>query len=357
MPWFGYAMAMDGRCNVCPRRCDLGRGPSFCGGWELAPDGPRSRLAGRVASWSIDPIEKKPVWYYRSGTRVLSLGTWGCTLRCRHCLNADLAWTRGPGGGEAPWTPEDVVRLAREHDCAGIAWTTTEAAPWWTFVVETSRAMREAGGYTVLVTNGFYTAEALADLLPWLDVWRVDLKAWDEDAYRTLMGTDPGLQPAATARERTLQARQAGAHVEIVTCLVPGHHDTIEPLTPLADWIHDALGPDTPWHLLRFHPQHLMRHTPPFGAGTARHLASALGTRGLTRVHVGGEATKNGPATSNGLRAYDWQGPDGRFLRLVADPATGRLSFVGDEDLLEQVLASCRAEGLDLALERSARCG
>lgn len=350
---------MEQRCHVCPRRCDLARAPGFCGGWAWGAEGPRNLLAGRVASWSVDTIEKKPVWYYRPGTRVLSLGTWGCTLRCRHCLNADLAWARGGARTDPPepWTPEAVVRLAREQDCAGIAWTTTEAAPWWPFVVETSKAMRAAGGYTVLVTNGFYTAEALAELLPWLDVWRVDLKAWDEQTYGVLMGTDPALSPAATCRARTLEARRAGVHVEVVTCLVPGHHDGPEALLPLARWIREELGTATPWHLLRFHPQHLMRGAHAFGAAEAEGLARTMRAQGLAHVHTGGDATRGRGAMPAGLRTYDWHADDGRFLRIVLEEDSGKLGFVGDEDLLDTVLEACRAEGLDLGIARSARCG
>lgn len=348
---------MTSRCDICPRRCDLGTGSAWCGAYTAGPNGPIALFEGHVAHVSVDPIEKKPIWHDRAGTRVLSLGTWGCTLRCRHCLNGDLAWTRKAPEPERVWTPEDVVARMLATGCAGVAWTTTEAATWWPFVIRASVAVREAGGFVVLVTNGFYTREALAQLLPHLDVWRVDLKAWDEPTYRTLLGAGDVENAAAECRARTQEAHAAGVHVEIVTCLIPGHHDTTESLQPLADWIRDTLGPETPWHLLRFHPQHLMRGTPAYPADAARTMAQAMRDRGLSRVHVGGEATRLGPGGAGPRRSYDFHGQDGRFVRLVMDEREGFLGFVGDEDLLEEILGACRSRGLDLSVGHTARCG
>lgn len=351
VPEFQHA----GTCVVCPRRCDLRAQAAFCGGYALEADTLINLAWGQVASWSVDAIEKKPVYHYRPGSYVLSLGSWGCTFRCRYCLNHELAWRRSPDAPfdtQVRWSPDDAVRRALRNGCQGIAWTFNEAAVWLPYVVATNRAARAAGLYTVLVTNGAYTDEALDRLLPTLDVWRVDLKAWDDAFHRSQLGVPFG---AGIAREATLRARRAGVHVEVVTCLTPVDHGRWEALAPLGTWIRDALGSDTPWHLLKFHPQHLMRDVAPFADNVARHHQRQALELGLRHVHVGGDGLDD--PLDRQLAHYEWRGPQGEFLRISIDYTTGAIGYVGDRDLLEAVLERCQAAGLTLAMASESLCG
>lgn len=346
-------LAQAATCLACIRRCNLQEGAAFCGAYRWTGETLENLAWGQVAEWSLDSIEKKPVHHFRPGTRVLSLGTWGCSFRCAYCLNADLAWRREPPRGVVHrWSPEEVIGRAHVLGADGIAWTFNEAATWLPFVIATNRLAREAGLYTVLVTNGAYPAEALDELLPTLDVWRVDVKGMTDDLYRELLGLP---HPARTVREATERARQAGCHVEIVTCLVPGHHEAWESLDPLATWIRDSLGTETPWHFLPFHPQHRMRDQAPFNLNLLHaHLTRARET-GLLHVYAGREGGRD--ATGGWRRHYDFQGPSGEFARVSLDRETGTVGFVGDPELLDDVFAACGEEGTPLSFLSRARCG
>lgn len=340
-------------CLSCIRRCNLQEETAFCGAYRWTGDAIENMAWGQVAAWSLDAIEKKPVHHYRPGTRVLSLGSWGCSFRCAYCLNADLAWRRSaPQEVVHRWAPDEVVVRARDLGAEGIAWTFNEAATWLPFVIATNHLAREAGLYTVLVTNGAYPDEALDELLPTLDVWRVDVKGWTDELYRELLGVT---HPARTVRHATERARQAGCHVEVVTCIVPGHHDDWEALAPLAAWIRDALGAETPWHLLPFHPQHRMRDETAFPRERLHAHLEAARTTGLLHVFPGRDGDRG---TSGGRqRHYDFRGPRGEFARVSIDMESGTIGFVGDPDLLDEVLDACGEEGTPLSVLTRARCG
>lgn len=340
-------------CHSCARCCDLATQPGFCGGYHLR-DGKLFNVAwGAVETWGVDPIEKKPVYHFRPGSRVLSLGTRGCTFRCQYCLNHDLAWARPQASPKRRWTPQEVVALAQEQNCAGLAWTFNEAALWLPFVIACNQLARAQGLYTVLVTNGAYGPRALEALLPTLDVWRVDIKAWDDETYRNLLGAPI---PARVVREATETATRAGLHVEVVTCLVPGHHDHWEAVAPVAQWIRDALGSTTPWHLIGFHPQGALRKLASFPRETAAHHRDAARAIGLQHVYLGGDGLDPTEATGP-VRHYEWRGPRGEFLRLTVDRNTGAVGYIGDEALLHEVMARCQAEGLNLHVQTQSRCG
>jgi pyruvate formate lyase activating enzyme len=268
-------------------------------------------------------------------------------------LNHDLAWAKPLAVPVRRWTPEEVVTHAKDLNCDGLAWTFNEAALWLPFVIACNKLARTEGLYTVLVTNGAYGPHALAHLLPTLDVWRVDIKAWTDETYRDLLGAPI---PASVARAATETAAHAGVHVEVVTCLVPGFHDQWDAVAPIANWIRDALGPSTPWHLIAFHPQGALRKLPPFARETLAAHQGAARAVGLQRVYAGGDGLDPTEA-AGALHHYELRGPRGEFLRLTVDRATGAVGYIGDEALLDQVVARCQAEGLNLQVQTQSRCG
>lgn len=150
----------DGRavCGVCPHACALSEGRrGLC----------RARVAyggrvvdenyGRVTSIALDPVEKKPLARFRPGSTVLSLGSYGCNLRCPFCQNADIACA---GAEDAAWryvAPEEAVGLAlraRDRGCVGVAYTYNEPLVGYEYVRDVGRLASEAGLANVLVSNG-----------------------------------------------------------------------------------------------------------------------------------------------------------------------------------------------------------
>lgn len=294
------------RCELCPWRCLIAEGRTGVCGVRRNTAGRLEALTyGLVSSLAADPIEKKPVFHYRPGTRALSLGSVGCSMRCGHCQNWQIsrASPDDVGGTGRRLSAADVVAAARDQGCPGVAFTYNEPIIWAEFVRDCAVACRAAGLYTVMVTNGYITPEGLDYLGEYIDVWRVDVKGASERAYRTLCKV-PSPAPVFEAAERA--RHEWGMHVEVITNVVPTVNDTPEELRAIAAWIAGSLGSDTPWHVTRFFPYLDFAHLEPTPLETLR-TARAIGMEeGLHFVYLGNVAERGGEDTvcpSCGARA------------------------------------------------------
>ncbi|WP_406677139.1 AmmeMemoRadiSam system radical SAM enzyme [Moorella sp. ACPs] len=249
-------------CRLCPHTCVIapgGRG--ICRVRENREGRLYTRNYGRYSSLALDPIEKKPLYHFYPGSLILSAGTVGCNFRCEFCQNWEIAQEEPE---TAAVTPEDLVHKAMEVGSVGIAYTYSEPLVWFEFVLATARLAREAGLKNVMVTNGFIRPEPLAELLPWIDAWNIDVKGFSLEFYRKIVHGDyrPVLETAAAALK-------AGSHVEITTLLVTGLNDDPEELAGLVKWVADNLSVDTPLHFSRYFPRYRLK-APPTPLATMR---------------------------------------------------------------------------------------
>ncbi|MBI5966855.1 MAG: AmmeMemoRadiSam system radical SAM enzyme [Deltaproteobacteria bacterium] len=248
------------RCNICQRNCVI---PGGKRGWCMTRVNYKgtlySSIYGEVSSLSINPIEKKPVFHFYPGSRWLSLGSLGCNFRCPGCQNWEIAhWKEGPMPSEYI-SPEGLVSKAKATGCMGISWTFNEPTLWFEYTLDGAKLAKDNGLYTNYVTNGFISERALEMIAPFLDVYRVDIKGFSEKAYSRI-GQIKDFEGILKVTEK---ARQKGMHVEIVTNVIPGFNDQETELRGIASWIKSNLGPDTPWHITRFHPHHRLSHLSP----------------------------------------------------------------------------------------------
>jgi len=288
------------RCRVCQWECRIADGKLGACRTRVNEGGTLyTLLYGEASSVNVDPIEKKPLFHFYPGSQVFSLGTWGCNFRCRHCQNWQISYARP---GERGWvvqgeyqgrgqtiTPRETVSLAKRYGCRGIAWTYNEPGIWLEQTLETAQLAREAGLYTVYVTNGYISRESLDLIGPFLDCYRVDIKGFTDRAYRDLARVVRWrgiLDSAERARHRW------GMHVEVVTNVVPTVNDDDEQLTSIAMWIRDSLGPETPWHVTRFFPHAEMSHLAPTPVQTLLRARKIGMETGLQFVYVGNVAIR-----------------------------------------------------------------
>ena len=160
-------------CEVCFRRCELNEGQTgFCGARICAGGAVHAANYGRVTSLALDPIEKKPLRRFRAGSRILSVGSYGCNLRCPFCQNHEISWSaaamRYADTAELV-TPEELARTAayyRDRGNIGVAYTYNEPLVGYEFVRDTARLVHDAGMVNVLVTNGTAALPVLEELLP-----------------------------------------------------------------------------------------------------------------------------------------------------------------------------------------------
>ena len=272
------------RCNVCQWRCVINPGKVGVCRMRINRDGTLYTMNyGDVSSVAADPIEKKPLFHFFPGTNAFSLGGWGCNFHCKDCQNWQISCVDLPDDS-MQLSPEGAVELARRQHCAGIAWTYNEPTVWLEYTLDSARLAKQNGLYTVYVTNGYITPEALDTIGPYLDAWRVDVKGFSDEVYRQLARLPHWrgiLDMAVRAKEKW------GMHVEVVTNVVPTMNDDDEQLNGIAAWIRDNLGELTPWHVTRFYPMHDLDYLPPTPVSTLEKAYKIGKDSGLKFVYLG----------------------------------------------------------------------
>jgi pyruvate formate lyase activating enzyme len=281
------------RCAVCQRRCLISESAvGYCKTRVNRNGKLYTTIYGVVSSLNNDPIEKKPVFHFAPGSLCLSAGTFGCNFRCLFCQNWEISWADGVT--EAQYgqkiSPQQLVDLAYKYHSAGIAITYNEPAIWLEYSLDVFKKIRNSkfeirNLYTVWVTNGYATPETIDLIAPYLDVYRVDLKSFDDKFYQKLIN----VPKAAPIFETTkyLHDKYPNIHIECVTNIIPGWNDAPEMLAKIARWIAKNLGEKTPWHVTRFFPYAKLTNVPPTPPETL-HKAREIGLKeGLKFVYIG----------------------------------------------------------------------
>jgi pyruvate formate lyase activating enzyme len=293
-----YDRLEEGRvkCNVCRHRCTIPADRhGYCGGRYNREGVLYSLLYGRVSSMHTNPIEMKPLFHFYPGSLCFSIGSYGCNFRCPGCQNWEISRKSldEAHGLSAEISPEKSIELTFRTGCTGISWTFNEPTIWLEYTLEGARLAKQRGLYTVYVTNGYITPEALDLISPYLDAFRVDIKGFSEDTYKKITSVNAlsGVLDSAIRAKR-----QFGMHVECVTNLTPGVNDSEEELRSLAGWIKEELGVDTPWHITRFIP-HLelsdLPSTPIAALEAVREMGFDAGLRYVYLGNVPGHRGEN----------------------------------------------------------------
>jgi len=250
---------MKETCQACIHHCSLEPGQT---GLCRARKNENGRIIcsnyGQVTSLALDPIEKKPLHRYRPGSLILSVGSYGCNLRCSFCQNHEISMAGPEEAGAVSIFPEALAQKAEEYKAIGnigAAFTYNEPLVGWEYVRDSARLIKELGMDNVLVTNGTIAEQPWRELLSLLDATNIDLKGFTLAWYRRLGGDLDTVK-----RSITLAAERC--HVEVTTLLVPGENDSVAEIHALAQWLA-SVNPDIPLHLSRFFPQYEMQDRPP----------------------------------------------------------------------------------------------
>ncbi|AEH50906.1 AmmeMemoRadiSam system radical SAM enzyme [Pseudothermotoga thermarum] len=235
------------KCELCPHNCVLDNGQVGLCLARKNEDGVLLTLNyGLITSIAIDPIEKKPLFHLNPGEQILSVGTFGCNMKCPFCQNWEISQEIAP---TRRITPEQLVSIAVSRKSRGIAYTYNEPFIWFEFVLDTSRIAAREGIYNVLVTNGMISEEPLHLLLQSIHAMNVDLKAFDEQLYKKLAGD------LETVKRTIKLAVENSVHVEVTTLIVPGFNDDENMLEKEFQWLA-SLDKSIPLHLTRYFPSY-----------------------------------------------------------------------------------------------------
>ncbi len=273
------------RCNLCHRRCIIVPGAYGACGVRYNHEGRLYTLVyGLLTAANPDPIEKKPLMHFNPGACTFSISTVGCNFYCRFCQNWVLSQSRRDGAFGKPYEPREVVEEALGNGCDGISYTYNEPTIFYEFMYDVARLAKEKDLFNTMVTNGYMTPEAIRKLGKLMDAATVDFKAsGNKEFYRRYMGV---LDPSPIY-ESLIEMKRQGWWIEVTSLIVPGVGDRIEDTAGLAKWIAENLGEETPFHLLRFHPDYLAQDIPPTPVKTLERHAEAAREAGLKHVYIG----------------------------------------------------------------------
>lgn len=245
-------------CDVCFRQCKIEEGQTgFCGARTCRDGQIVAANYGRLTSVALDPIEKKPLKMFRPGSMILSLGSYGCNLRCPFCQNSNISWSQKAFEYKDKaeyYEPQEIVKTAlalRPRGNIGLAFTYNEPLVGYEFVRDTAKLAKDAGLQNVLVTNGTASQKVLNQILPYIDAMNIDLKAFTAGFYRNFISGDFQMV------KDFITTASGACHVELTTLIIPGENDSEEEMRELSAWVaalENQTGKKIPLHITRFFP-------------------------------------------------------------------------------------------------------
>ena len=271
------------KCNLCARRCTIrDGGVGFCLVRKNEEGKLYSLVYAKACSACVDPINKKPLAHFHPGSLVMSIATVGCNFRCRFCDNWIISQEKEIRGYDFP--PEQVLKATKENGCQGISYTYTEPTIFFEYAYDTATLAHKGGLFNTFVTNGYMTTEAVRTIAPVLDAATVDFKGGGDPEFYKEFSSVPSVEPIYDSLK---EMKKQGIHVEITNLVVPKIGDNLEIIRKLAIWVKDNLGKDTPFHLLRFHPNYRLTEIPSTSLQTLEKACNLSREVGLNYVYIG----------------------------------------------------------------------
>ena len=269
-------------CPICPHKCHLVPGQiGFCRARSNQDGHIHDNNYGQVNALALDPIEKKPLYHFQPGSLILSVGSYGCNLRCPFCQNHDISMVGCDTTDTAYISPAELVEKAAgllSRGNIGVAFTYNEPLIGYEYVYDSAKLLKEAGLRTVLVTNGYINEKPLIKLLPYIDAMNIDLKGYSEDFYQKIGGRLEQVK-------KTIALAYNKCHIEITTLIIPGWNDNPAEMEELSSWL-SGLDKNIPLHISRFFPSYQLSNISPTPVATVYALA-ATARQNLTYVYEG----------------------------------------------------------------------
>ena len=278
-------------CLLCPHYCKLMHGKTgICGVRKNTGEKIELLTYGVISGYSLDPVEKKPLYHFFPGQNILSIGSFGCNMKCDFCQNFHISQEISESLVPEV-TPEKIVKdaLSAEKNI-GIAFTYNEPIIWFEFMRDIAEIIKEKGLSTVMISNGFVNSEPLNEIIKFIDAFNIDLKAFNNNFYRKLTGAE--IEPVKNSLK---QIASSGKHLEITTLIIPGQNDDEREMASLSEWIAGELGKDVPLHLSRYFPMY-KRDEPSTSEETLKRLFD-IAAGNLDYVYLGNIQSNTGQNT------------------------------------------------------------
>lgn len=282
------------QCLICPRKCKLAEGQhGFC---HI-----RQNLGGKIVlnsygyttGLAIDPIEKKPLYHFLPGSKVLSFGTLGCNMGCMFCQNWNISKSKEDPKQTEKASPAEIALLAKENNCKSVAFTYNDPIIFFEYAIDTAKECHKLGLKTVAVTAGYINPEPRAEFFKHIDATNIDLKSFNKDFYKKLCLADiaPILDTIKYVKSET------HCHLELTTLLIEGHNSSPKEIAEECDWIAQNIGINTPIHFSAFFPAYKLKDVPPTSPQTLFLAYEIAKKAGLRYVYTGNIIDDKGSTT------------------------------------------------------------
>lgn len=272
------------QCTICPRNCKLSEGQSgFCRVRKNINGEITLTSYGYNTGLSIDPIEKKPLYHFYPGSKVLSFGTLGCNMGCQFCQNWHISKSKENPQKYNRTDPEKIVDLAVKLGCKSVAFTYNDPVVFFEYAIDTAKICRERGVKTVAVTAGYINPEPRKEFFAHMDAVNIDLKAFNNDFYKRycIAELDSILDTIKYVK------RETNCWLELTTLLIEGENDADEELELECNWIVNELGKDVPLHFSAFHPAYKFMDRQPTKFSTLLKGYNIAKQYGINYVYAG----------------------------------------------------------------------
>lgn len=281
------------KCYICPLNCILEDGQTcFCR--------TRKNHAGKLFSHAynnpcvllVDPVEKTPLNHFLPGSSALSIAVGGCNLRCLYCQNWQQSQAKPEELKTFELTSKDAVEGAKKKDCKVIAYTYTEPASFYEYIMEIAALAKEYKIKNVAATAAYINPKPMKDLCKVIDGFAVALKGFDEKYYEKVLGSK--LKPVLKALE---VVKESGKWLEITTLIVPTYNDDLTKIKEMCVWIKQNLGTKVPYHFARFVPEYKLKDLPRTPLQTLEKCRDIALETGLEYVYLSNVAPHEGNDT------------------------------------------------------------
>ena len=270
-------------CFACARRCRIPEGShGFCFVRQNIDGKLYLANYGVIDAMQVDPIEKKPFNHFHPGSTVLGIGTSSCNFGCQFCQNHNISKDNEITGVTV--TANGIIDTAKRYSARGIAFTYNEPTIFIEFALDVAKLAHENGMFTVFVTNGYMTEEAVDSMKGLIDAAVVDFKGNGEDKFANKFEMVMSNEPIKRALKRM---KHNGMHIEITDLIIPQAGESLEACDSLTKWACSELGPDIPMHFTRFHPDYKMLDYKETSASTLKKHYDIAKKNGLNYVYIG----------------------------------------------------------------------
>lgn len=270
-------------CELCPHNCHIKPDKSGVCGVRKNINGTLEVVSsGMIASSGLDPIEKKPLYHFFPGSKIFSVGGYGCNLKCAFCQNHDISqYVPERSNGWKLIQPNDLVLKAKVlPENIGIAYTYNEPTVFFEFMVQTAELAKQENLKNVMISNGFINLKPLDELLELIDAFNIDLKSFSDSFYHELTGGR--INPVLNTLSRI---KDSGKHLEIAFLVIPTKNDDPKDADAMFSWIANNLGNDTVLHINKYYPAYKMQIPPTSTAKLTELYEMAKGK--LKHVYIG----------------------------------------------------------------------